>query len=82
MSDTLAGALVIVAGIGMLWSARAYVETRRDSQKRARSEWERKHGRPPPRWAMIVWPMRERTELFIAYAVGVATIVGGVVVLV
>jgi hypothetical protein len=82
MSDTVAGIGLIVAGLGLLWSARAYVETRRESQRVARAAWERERGGKPPWWAMFVVPLKQRTELGIAYAIGVAVIVGGVLVLV
>jgi hypothetical protein len=81
MSDTVIGLVMIAGGVGMLWSARAYVETRRESQRWTREKWERKRGRPPPWWAMIVWPMGRRTELVFAYGLGVAAIVAGAVVL-
>jgi hypothetical protein len=66
----------------MFWSARAYVSTRAEVHTGLREEWRRRHGnRRIPWWVHISWPVSQRTDLAIAYALSAAAVVGGVVVL-
>jgi hypothetical protein len=82
VSDPVAGIALIACGLGMFWSARAYVSTRRNVHKGFRDEWRRRHGdRRIPWWVYISWPLSWRTDLAIAYVLSAATVVGGILVL-
>jgi hypothetical protein len=71
VSDPVAGIALIVCGLGMFWSARAYVSVRRESRPDRRVRW----------WTHIELPVSQRTELVVAYVLSAAAVVGGILVL-
>jgi hypothetical protein len=77
-SDTTAGVIMIVAGLGMLWSARSYVEVRGE----VHSAMQRQANPRGPRWLrLFLWPVFPRAELVFSYALAAIALVGGIILL-
>jgi hypothetical protein len=81
VSDTVAGLALIVCGVGIAWSARTFIEVRADAHRAMREDWARRHTRPPPWWVAWRWPVDPRLDAAFGYAMSVAAIVAGIVLL-